>query len=195
MVMPAPPPLVPDTSRRDWTAEELARLPDDGIRYEIVDGELLATPAPTWLHQRAVRELVARLQPFAREHGFDCLFAPADVPFSRTTVVEPDVFVVPLLADGSHPMNFAEAGRLLLAVEVLSPSSARADRRVKRAAYLANGVPDYWIVDTANRFVERWRPGDVEPELLLDSLAWRPREDVEPIVIDLSGYFRSLLGA
>jgi len=51
MRMPAPPPLVPDTSRRDWTVEELQLLPDDGNRYELVDGQLLVTPAPTWTHQ------------------------------------------------------------------------------------------------------------------------------------------------
>lgn len=189
MVMPALPPLVPDTSRHDWTAVELALLPDDGNRYEIVDGELLVTPAPSWTHQGAVGELFVILRSYAQALGSHCLFAPADVPFSRTTVVEPDLFVVPLRPDGSIPLDFAQAGRLLLAVEVLSPSSARADRHVKRVAYLTNGVPEYWIVDPANRFVERWHPGGDAPEILLESLTWQPREGVPPLVIDLSGYF------
>jgi len=194
MVMPAPPSLVPDTSRRDWTVEELALLPEDGNRYEIVDGELLVTPAPSWTHQEAVAVLVELLRPFARRHGLHCIFAPADVPFSRTTVVEPDLFVVPLLPNGSRPRDFAEAGRLLLAVEVLSPSSMLADRFVKRVAYLANGVPDYWVVDTANGLVERWRPGEEDPEVLLESLEWAPRDGEEPLVIDLPAYFRGVLG-
>lgn len=194
MAMPAPLSITPDRSRRDWTAEELAFLPDDGNRYEIVDGELLVTPAPTWTHQRAAGELYLLLAPYARRHGMDCLIAPADVPLSRTTVVEPDLFVVPLLPNGFRPQDFAEAGRLELAVEVLSPSTARADRHVKRAAYLKHGVPDYWIVDTANRFVERWRPGDETPEVLVDSLAWQPVTDVPPLVIELAAFFRRVHG-
>jgi Uma2 family endonuclease len=120
--------------------------------------------------------------------------APAGVPFSRNTVVEPDLFVVPLRADGSRPRDFSEAGRLLLAVEVLSPSSARADRHVKRAAYQKHGVPDYWIVDTAHRCVERWRPGHEMPEMLVESLEWQPKDDAPPLIIDLPAYFRSMLG-
>lgn len=194
MVMPARPLLVPDTSRRDWTAGELALLPRDGNRYEIVDGELLVTPAPSWTHQGAVGELFVMLRSYARGLGLHCLIAPADVLFSRTTVVQPDLFVVPLRSDGSIPLDFAQAGRLLLAVEVLSPSTARADRQVKRAAYQSEGVPEYWIVDPTNRFVERWRPGDDEPEVLVESLAWQPREGVPQLVIDLREYFGRVNG-
>jgi Uma2 family endonuclease len=194
MAMPAPPPLAPDTSRRDWTVEELALIPDDGNRYEIVDGELLVTPAPSWTHQGAVGDLFELLQPYSRVLGLLCVFAPADVPLSRTTVVEPDLFVVPLRHDGSRPREFSEARHLELAVEVLSPSTARADRHVKRAAYLKHGVPDYWIVDTANRFVERWRPGDDAPEVLVDTFPWQPVTDVPPLVIDLPAYFRRVHG-
>ena len=194
MAMPAPLSITPDRSRRDWTAEELALLPDDGNRYEIVDGELLVTPAPTWTHQGAAGALYRLISAYAEPLGLFCLIAPADVAFSRRTVVEPDVFVVPRRDDGALPRDFREAGRLMLAVEILSPSSARADRFVKRAAYLANGVPDYWIVDTANRFVERWRPGDETPEVLVDTLAWQPVTDMPPLVIELSAYFRQVHG-
>jgi Uma2 family endonuclease len=194
MVMPVPPPLVPDTARRDWTAEELALLPDDGNRYEIVDGELLVTPAPAPVHQRAALRLASILLPYCDAHGIECVIAPADVAFSRSTVVEPDLFVVPLRADGSLVRDYREAGRLLLAVEVLSPSSVRADRVVKRIAYLAAGVPDYWIVDTAHRCVERWRPGHEVPEMLVESLTWQPQQDAPPLVIDLPKYFRLVHG-
>ncbi len=194
MAMPAPPPLVPDTSRRDWTVDELALLPDDGNRYEIVDGELLVTPAPSWTHQEAAGLLYRRLSAYVEPLGLYCLIAPADVPLSRRTVVEPDVFVVPRRGDGALPRDFSEARQLTLAVEILSPSSARADRFVKRATYLAHGVPDYWIVDVANRLVERWRPGDDAPEVLVDSLRWQPVSDTQPLVIDLAEYFRRVHG-
>ena len=86
-------------------------------------------------------------------------------------------------------------GRLLLAVEILSPSSARADRYVKRQLYQSEGVPEYWIVDPASRFIERWRPGDDEPEVLTEVLRWAPVEGREALVVDLVGYFAAVGGA
>ncbi|MBK8058281.1 MAG: Uma2 family endonuclease [Gemmatimonadetes bacterium] len=93
--MPASSPIVPDISRRDWTVEERNALPDDGNRYEVVDGELLVTPAPTWRHQNAALELAVTLKAYAERRGLQCMIAPADVTFSPRRVVEPDVFVVP----------------------------------------------------------------------------------------------------
>lgn len=193
MAMPAPAPLYPDTSRRDWTADELALLPDDGQRYEVVDGELLVTPAPTDRHQFAIGELYERVKPYASACGFDCLFAPSDVRFSARREVQPDLLVRPRRPDGSRAERFSEVGRLLLAVEVLSPSTARADRHVKRRMYQQEGVPDYWIVDTGERFFERWRPGDELPEILTELLSWQPRDDAAPLVIDLPAYFRAVV--
>ncbi|HEX4935429.1 MAG TPA: Uma2 family endonuclease, partial [Gemmatimonadaceae bacterium] len=125
--MPAPAPLLPDTTRRDWTVEERDALRDDGNRYEVVDGELLVTPAPTWLHQHAAMELALLVRPFAERCGLDCLVAPAEVTFSPRRSVEPDLFVVPRV-EGRRAWCFDDVRRLLLAVEILSPSSARADR-------------------------------------------------------------------
>ncbi len=193
MAMPAPSSILPDVTRRNWTVEERNALPDDGNRYEVVDGELLVTPAPSWLHQRAVRELSVRLQTFAEGLGLECIFAPADVTFSPRRVAEPDVFIVPLV-DGRPAARFEEVGRLVLAVEVLSPFSVRADRDVKRRLYQSEGVPEYWIVDPANRFVERWRPDDDAPEILIEALTWQPREGVSPLLIDLPAYFSRVHG-
>ena len=193
MAMPVLPPLLPDRTRRDWTADELRAVPDDGNRYEIVDGELLVTPAPSWLHQDAVGELFLLLAPYARRNDLHCILAPAEVRFSPNRVVQPDVFVVPFIG-GRKPARLDDVHRLILAVEVLSPSSARADRHSKRHLYQSQSVPEYWIVDPANRFVERWRPGDDAPEVLLDSLTWTPREGGEPLVIDLAAYFRRVHG-
>lgn len=193
MAMPAPAPLLPDTSRRDWTADELALLPDDGQRYEVVDGELLVTPAPSDRHQFAIGELYLLVQPYSGALGLDCLFAPSDVRFSARREVQPDLLVRPRRPDGSRAERFSEVGRLVLAVEVLSPGTARADRHVKRRMYQQEGVPDYWIVDTGQRFVERWRPGDELPEILTERLTWQPRADAAPLVIDLPGYFRAVV--
>lgn len=189
MVMPSR--LVPDLERRDWTVEQLRALPDDGRRYEVIDGELFVTPAPSWLHQRAVRELQFILHPYALLCSLECLAAPAEVTFSPRRSVEPDLLVVPTV-DGRWAGRYEDVGRLVLAVEVISPSTARMDRHRKRKLYQSEAVPEYWIVDAAARFVERWRPGDDEPEIRVDSLSWQPDADRAPLVLDLAAYFRSV---
>ena len=178
-----------------WTIEDLADTPDDGNRYEILDGELLVTPAPSWDHQEAVALLYLRFAAYLAVHAVAHVkLSPADVVFARDTVVEPDLFLVPL-ASGRKPRTWEEAGRLLLAVEVLSPSSARADRVSKRKRYQREGVPEYWIVDVDARVVERWRPGDERPEILTDRLIWQADEVHPALAIDLPAYFADVLGA
>lgn len=103
------------------------------------------------------------------------------------------MFVVPLV-NGRPALLFEDVNRLTLAVEVISPSSARTDRYKKRVLYQSEGVPEYWIVDAAARFVERWRPGDEEPETRIDSIEWVPQEEEEALVIDLVAYFSRVYG-
>lgn len=193
MAMPVPLPLMPDTSRRDWTVAERNALPDDGNRYEVVDGELLVSPSPSLLHQIAVAELFAALREYVRAHEMVCVMAPADVTFSPRRVVQPDLLVAPFV-QGRQPSRLEEIRRLVLAAEVLSPTTARADRYVKRRLYQSEGVREYWIVDTESRFVERWHPGDDAPEVVTESLAWSAGEEAEPLVIDLAAYFRRVHG-
>lgn len=191
MAMPARTPLAPDVSRRDWTAEELTALRDDGNRYEVIDGELLVTPAPSDRHQDAVGELYVRIKSYADALEMHAFMAPTEVRFSDRLVVQPDLLVLPSL-NGRRVSGFADVGRLVLAVEVLSPSTIRADRYVKRRLFSAQGVPDYWIVDPASRVVECWRPGDDEPNVFMETLTWHPEPSVAPLVIDLRGYFRAV---
>ncbi|MHB1225617.1 MAG: Uma2 family endonuclease [Gemmatimonadaceae bacterium] len=169
-------------------------LPDDGKRYEVVDGELLVTPAPTWQHQRAVRQLFLRLHAHTVHHPIgDVMFAPADVEFGADRMVEPDLFVVPLV-DGRAPRTWQESGRLILAVEILSPGTARADRVVKRRLYQSEGVPEYWVVDVDARLVERWCPGDERPEIVTGRLGWRPDPAQPALEIELAAYFAEVCG-
>ena len=183
------------TPAKRWTVDEVHAPPDDGSRYEVVDGELLATPAPSWPHGTASKLLFVRLHAYATEHGVaDVHHAPADVPYGPRTAVQPDLFAVPLV-DGRRPRTWEEAGRrLLLAVEVPSPTSARADRIVKRRLYQREGVPEYWIVDVDARLVERWRPADERPEVLTDAIAWRPDPARPPLDVDLAAYFADVVG-
>ncbi|MFN8669455.1 MAG: Uma2 family endonuclease [Gemmatimonadaceae bacterium] len=191
--MPAPPTIIPDTSRADWTVDELAQLPDDGNRYEVLDGALLVTPAPSFGHQRASRELVRLLLPYLDGTGLELFYAPAAVRSGPRTEVEPDVLVLPTLARTSDRC-VAGLDQLVLAVEITSPSTARVDRYRKRALYQRHGIAEYWVVDPASRFVERWKPADSEPEVLAETLTWRPLVDRAPLVVDLGRYFDAVHG-
>jgi Uma2 family endonuclease len=178
-----------------WTAAMVRELPDDGKRYEVVGGELLVTPAPSFDHQEAVGCLFVRLRGYLRAHLVGHVaMSPADIELDPQTLVQPDAFVVPLI-EGRRPRTWADIPRLLLAIEVLSPSTARADRTVKRRRFQAEGVPEYWIVDVQARLVERWRPDDLRPEILTDTLSWQPALAVQPLVVDLPEFFTDVLGA
>jgi Uma2 family endonuclease len=177
----------------EWTAELARTLPDDGNRYEVLDGELFVTPAPALLHQRALLELYSRLRPYVGAHGLgEVLLSPADIEFSPKRLLQPDLFVLPDLPGVRH-RTWGDVRGLLLAVEALSPSTARADRIKKRHIYQDEGVPEYWIVDLDTRAVERWQPKDHRPEIVADTLTWQPRSEAEPLAIELEPYFAAVL--
>ena len=177
-----------------WTADMVRALPDDGKRYEVIDGELFVTPSPALLHQRAAFAVAKLVSAYVDRHTLgEVLLAPADVLSSKHVLVQPDVFVVPLI-DGRKPASWEETARLLLAIEILSPSTARADRHVKRRLYQREGVPEYWIVDVDAGLIERWRPEDERPEILAEQLEWRPDPTHPPLLLDLPAYFRDVTG-
>jgi Uma2 family endonuclease len=172
-----------------YTADMVRALPDDGNRYEVVHGELLVTPAPRGVHQLLVTRLVTALANYLeREPVGTALVAPADISWGREDVlVQPDVFVVP----GRVGMNleWPDVRGLLLAVEVLSPSSVRADRFVKRRAYQEQAVPLYWIVDADERQVEIWAPDAQLPEVERVRLQWHPAGAAQAFALSLADLF------
>ena len=185
---------MPVATERYWTAEDVRQLPEDGSRYECVGGVLLVSPSPRQVHQAAVFELFHLLVDFVQENALGSLLgSPAAVGLTPDDIVQPDLFVLPL-AGGAPMRAWTEVGRLVLAVEVVSPSTVRTDRGHKRTLYKEKGVPEYWIVDLGARSVERWRPDDSAPDTLDDTLAWRPAADVPPLVIDLPAYFDRVHG-
>ena len=140
------------TSRR-LTYEDLARLPDDGERHEIVAGRHVVLPAPSLWHRKIVTRLVHLIHADLTRHnlGDDLFTGPVDVKFAEDTVVEPDlVYVGPsrrsILAD---PRFIASAPDLI--VEILSPSNRSYDEQTKFGLYAANRVPEYWIADPEQR--------------------------------------------
>jgi Uma2 family endonuclease len=183
---------MPDTLER-WTAARVRELPDDGNRYEAVDGVLLVTPAPRLPHQEAVFRIAQVLDAYLRRVGGAHVFSsPADIELDPHTLVQPDVLVAPSVG-GRRPRSWTDIRTLVLAAEVVSPSSARADRTTKRRRYQRAGVLEYWVVDLDARLVERWRPADERPEILAEQLKWSPRPGVEPLVVELVAYFATVL--
>lgn len=179
---------------KHWTVEDYASFPDDGNRYEIIDGALFVTPAPEVSHQGVVGELQGRLWTFLKLHpeAGRVWASPADIELADDTVVQPDLFVIPAWL---RPRRWSDIeGRLMLAIEVLSPSTARTDRTIKRERYLRAGIPEYWIVDPRLRRVERWRQGRSTPDVLDEVLTWTPNPAHPPLAIDLPALFRDALG-
>jgi Uma2 family endonuclease len=178
---------------REWTVADLAGMPDDGQRYEVIDGELFVTPSPALRHQDAISALFLLLAPYvAKERIGHLVLAPADVTFSPRRGVQPDLFVAPLV-NRRRPKDYSEIRKLILAVEVLSPSSARADRVVKRALYRDEGVDEYWLVDLDARTIERSTPAHNTIESASESLSWHPQGASARLTIDLKRYFTDVM--
>jgi Uma2 family endonuclease len=171
-------------------------LPDDGNRYELIDGELFVTPAPSNWHQLVVGALYARLRAYLRPSNFArAMHSPADVrreDWNRNRV-QPDVFAVRLV-DGVQPKYPYKLDDLLLCVEVESPSNAAYDYQTKRRLYLESGIPEYWIVSPDARTFARWRGASADADLLTTRLEWHPAGMPEPLVIDIPEFFDDALG-
>jgi Uma2 family endonuclease len=155
------------------TIDGLLALPDDGMRHELLDGEHVVTPAPALLHQRILRELFGSLVTALEAHAdLEMFWSPADVRLGPRTLVQPDLFIIRSDPE-RRPTDWSSIGTPVLAIEILSPSTAARDRGKKRRIYLEAGIEEYWIVDLDARMVERWRAGDDRPEILDRELPWR----------------------
>jgi Uma2 family endonuclease len=181
--------------RRRWTIEEVEQLVDarEGLtpRYELVDGELLVTPAPTPHHQRLVFALALRLQRYLTANGVgEVLLGPCELKLASGERYEPDLFVVPADA-GRRTVLHAAVMLPILIVESLSPGSSRHDRITKRRTFQRNDVPDYWIIDGDAEAFDAWRPADERPALIDDHLVWLPSGASEPFGLDVREFFAS----
>lgn len=175
-----------------YTAEMVRAFPEDGNRYEVVHGELLVTPSPRLPHPLVVTRLAHALSNYLERHPVGvALVSPADISWGREDVlVQPDVFV--LTREEARTENWQAMRTLLLVAEVLSPTTARADRFVKRRRYQEAGVPLYWIVDIDERQIEVWTPDAEFPQLERQRLVWHPAGAVEPFELTLEDLFRPL---
>ena len=178
-------------AERRWTAQLVRELPDDGNRYEVVDGVLLVTPAPVARHQLVLQRLFVALHDYLRTmgRGESILWSPADISWAEDVLVQPDVFVV---EPSQVTSDWTTYQTLPLIIEALSPGTRRADRGLKRAAYQRYGVATYWIVDYEARTVEVWHPGDAEPAVVTDVLRWQVTPEAPVLEVPLAGLFDRL---
>jgi Uma2 family endonuclease len=128
------------------TYEDIRSLPDDGKRHELIDGEHIMTPAPRTKHQRASMNLSRLLDTFVLEHSIGEVFAaPVDVVFSENDAAQPDIVFI-----SSPRANLITEDNVLgapdLVIEILSPSTANIDRKIKFRLYEKHGVREYWLV-------------------------------------------------
>ncbi len=173
-VLPAPAGAV-------WTVADLDQFPRDGRRYEVLHGELLVTPMPSVAHQWGATQLVRRFADWCDAHTGWAYFTPGGVFISATTWLEPDLAVYPVPI--SPELTWRNMPPPVLVVEVLSRSTRRRDRYRKRPAYLAHGVSEVWLLDQADRTVERWTSASEFPELHRDGITWTPVESAPPLVL------------
>ncbi|WP_380170758.1 Uma2 family endonuclease [Kineococcus sp. DHX-1] len=155
---------------REWVFEDLLALPDDGYRYEILDGQLIVTPPPSVLHQ----DVIDNLQPplLGRVPEEWRLKTGVGVRMPR---LGPERYVIPdlLAASGPRPERYYEPEAVRLVVEVASASTELRDAGSKKALYEAHGVPTYLLVDPAARTLIAWELAGGAYRT-----AWRMTEDV-----------------
>lgn len=152
-----------------WTSADLELLPDNGNRYEIVDGELLVSNQPSWHHQLTCSRVLTALDRWSTETGLGVANGAPGLIFSSEDDVAPDVVWV---SRERLPRILEEDGKLHgapdLVIEVLSPGSAnqRRDREVKLKLYTQQGVREYWIVDWRQRLVQIYRRQEITLQLV-----------------------------
>ena len=164
--------------------DDLAAVPTDNQRYELMEGILYVTPSPGVVHQRASKRLQRQLEAyFEGGQRAEVFNAPLDVILSRTDVVIPDLVVV---NRAEQLTKRGVEGAPLLMVEIVSPSSIDMDRELKPARYAHFGVTHYWVVDTSARTVECFRLGHAsyDPVARVGSTDRFEHPDFPGLVID-----------
>lgn len=128
----------------------------------------------------------------AAEQLGEVLFPPYDVVLDPHTLLQPDVLVIrevgmDVVSGAVRPPN------PFLAIEVLSPSTARSDRIRKRPRYQQAGI-ECWLVDLDSELIERWTPDADRPEICASQLVWRPANAAQDLVLEVPGFMRQVLG-
>lgn len=182
------PMLLPQITLPKYTIADLDSFPDDGQRYELLQGFLLVTPAPGAPHQLTASRFITALSNYLDAHAF--VTGPGVVEREPDIHLEPDVLVFP------RPMPPSQKWKDLsghwLAVEVYSRGSRKYDHDYKRDAYLALGVREVWLVDRTERVVLVSRSDGTRDVRVTDTLRWHPPEVEAEFVLPLERLFADL---
>jgi Uma2 family endonuclease len=171
-----------------YSVQDLESFPDDGNRYELLDGMLLVTPAPSLGHQAVVSRLMAKLQNYVGQAAM--VYSPGAVEIRPKVHLEPDILVVPI----TEPITrWNDVRSWWLAVEVSGRGSKVYDRDFKFAAYSALGVRDVWRVDLRDRSVVA-KIGGSDEVSCTDRLSWHPEGKDHPLIIDVDKLFEGIHG-
>ncbi len=181
---------MPHELKRKLDYSDLVVTPDDGKRYELVQGDLYVTPSPSPVHQRISRRLTRLLVDYFEGRSIGEVFdAPIDLILTNRDVFVPDLLVV---GDPKHISKRAIEGPPLLVVEILSPLTRKQDCGVKARRYAELGVEHYWIVDPDRKRVECHRLSGGAFRRLIDAEGETKLEhpDWDGLVIDLAALWR-----
>jgi Uma2 family endonuclease len=185
--------MKPTQPRYTWTYDEFARLPNDGNRYEVIDGEVLVTPSPSPTHQHVLATLIIALRSFVDGERIGVVLPDVDLLFVEGQFLRPDLLFVPNAARPGIASRGVE-GTPGLVVEILSPSSGSIDQVKKPRRYRDFGVPEYWVVDPAEQAVWVWRfaEGSADAERVEGPLTWRPEGAAAEFVLETGDLFRPM---
>ena len=163
-------------------------------RYELIDGELIVTPAPRPAHQRAVLLLARHLAEYVERHEIGEVWtSPADVQIDPGSIIQPDIFVASR-SPALPVMAWTDLTSLAVVVEVTSPSTARHDRVAKRNFFQRSNVGEYWVVDLDTRILERSVPGDSALQVTGELFEWFANGVATPFQLDLNAFFARVHG-
>ena len=161
-----------------WTYRDLQPIPEtNAVRYEILDGHLYVTPAARLNHQLVATNLTTLMYSLAEERGLGEVVGHVDVVVRQDMLFVPDLIFIRAERMGIADPEGAVHGVPDLVIEILSPSTRRYDRELKRRHYLESGVAELWLIDIDAREIEVWRPAADEPTIARDAIEWRVGDD------------------
>lgn len=174
-----------------WTLDQLDRLPDDGNKYELVDGELFVTPVPAFAHERLQLVLHRILARHVEDASIGEVYGSHSAIRSGQSEVQPDLSVRRILT--TMPKAWSDVPLPILVVEIVSPTTRRRDYEHKRDFYLRICIPEYWIVDGAQRTI-RVVKSNAADIVAKQELMWHPAGAAAPLTIDVAKYFHDAIG-
>jgi len=175
-------------STKQWTLEELHSLPDDGNKYELIDGELYVTPPPNTDHEKILARLSRLLEPYVARERLGFVYHPRSVFRISGSEVEPDL-MVRQPPPRAHT-KWEDMPLPILVVETFSPYTRRRDVGVKYDFYTRNGIAEHWMIDAERLTITVARLGE-EDRIIADAFAWHPAGASEPLTIHCQEVFGS----